>query len=253
VTDPIWPRPHWRDTGARALVLWFVFGELDTHFDISGPRYRTRGTPAGVEIVRSSNEAMRAWEGYPLGGTLGALFERENKMLFANARAMRDCIVLRGELDDPRDLDYLRDLVGTITALFDLGAVAVVDPQMLSMFDAGEWRRRFFASEAFMARNHVAILANDDARSPGRHWIHTRGMRKFARPDISIRNVPAEHMSHAGELADRFVDFEALGGLVPDGREIAVEGLSANMHARHAGSLDDPDFSNVHLALRWPD
>jgi hypothetical protein len=120
------------------------------------------------------------------------------------------------------------------------------------LFGPAEWRARFFASDEFVPRNHIVILASDDDHAPGRPWIHTRGMRKFARPDIGIWNVPPEYAAHAGQLAQGFADFQALGGIVEDGREIAIEGLPSNVRARHAGSLDDPGFNNVHLAIRWP-
>ncbi len=253
MTAPHWPRPQWRDGGARALFLWFVFGDFAPDFRVDAARYRTRGTPAGVDVMRYTHESIRAWDGYPLGGTMGTLFEGENAALLARARAARDCLMLRGDVADPADLDSLRDLVGTITALVDLGGVAVVDPQMLSLFDPAEWRARFFESDEFLPRNHIAILASEDDAAFGRKWIHTRGMRKFARPDIGIRNVPPEYAGHAGQLAQRFADFEALGGIVEEGREIVIDGLPASMHAHHAGALDDPAFNNVHLAIRWPD
>jgi hypothetical protein len=253
VTAPNWPRPQWRDSGAQALFLWFVFGDFAADFRIDAARYRTRGTPAGVDVTGYAHASIRAWDGYPLAGSMGKLFEGENAALFTRARATRDCLVLRGEIADPADLDDLRDVVGTITALLDVGGAAVVDPQLLSLFDPVEWRARFFESDEFVPRDHVAILASDDDAAFGRKWIHTRGMRKFARPDIGIRNVPPEYAGHAGQLAQRFADFQALGGIVEEGREIVIDGLAANMHAHHAGSLEDPDFNNLHLSIRWPD
>jgi len=253
VTAPRWPRPQWRDSGARAFYLWFVFGDFADDFRIEAARYRTRGTPDGVDVLRYTHDSIRGWDGYPLGGTMGALFDSENAALFTRAGAARDCLMVRGEVADPSDLDGLRDLVGTITALVDLGGVAVIDPQMLSMFDPAEWHARFFASDEFVARNHVVILSSEDDGAFNRQWIHTRGMRKFARPDIGIWNVPPEYAGHAGQLADRFADFQALGGIVEEGREIVVDGLPASMRVEHAGSLDDPEFNNVHLAIRWPD
>jgi hypothetical protein len=65
--------------------------------------------------------------------------------------------------------------------------------------------------------------------------------------------VPPEYAGHAGQLADRFADFQAQGGIVEDGREIVVEGLPTSMRVEHAGSLSDPAFNNAHLAIRWPD
>ena len=161
--------------------------------------------------------------------------------------------MLRGSVADKGDLDDIRDLVGTIVALIDHGGVAVVDPQTLSMFAASEWKRRHVGADAFVARDHVLILCNDDEQHTDRLHVHTRGMRKFARPDISIRNVPASHAEIAGQLADHFVVYQADGGVVDDGYAIAMEGAPADMAVRRAGALDDDEFNNVHLAMRWPD
>jgi len=253
MTAPHWPRPQWKDSGAKAFFLWFVFGDFADDFRIDAAQYRTRGAPAGVDVMRYEHAAIRPWDGYPLGGSMGTLFKSENEALFTRALATRDCLMLRGEIADPADLDGLRDVVGTITALGDLGGAAVVDPQMLSLFDPAEWRTRFFESGEFVSRDHIAILASKDEGAYNRQWIHTRGMRKFARPDIGIWNVPADYAGHAGQLAERFADFQALGGIVEEGREIVIDGLPANMRVRHGGSLEDPEFNNVHLAIRWPD
>jgi hypothetical protein len=253
MTTPHWPRPQWSDSGSRALYVWFLFGEFAEDLSVDARRYRTRGAPDGVDVMRYTHDALRGWEGYPLGAAMGDVLKNDSAATFERALAMRDVIMVRGEIADPADLDPLRDLIGLVTALVDTGGVAIVDPQILSIFDPAAWHARFFASDTFTSRDHVVILASDDETSPGRQWVHTRGMRKFARRDIGIRNVMPEHAGHAGHLAQRFVDFQALGGIVEDGREIEVEGLPSNMRVEYAGSLEDPEFNNVHLAIRWPD
>lgn len=252
MNDAGWPRPQWQESGEQAFLLWFVFGDFDADFAIDARRYRTRGTPAGVDVVRYVNRELAKWDGYPLAGTLGKLLWEEDARLFERATRAGECVMLRGAIADPPDHGPLRDLVGTITALTDLGGVAVVDPQTLSMFGADAWRARH-ARDAFSARDHVLILCTEDTRNMGRLHVHTRGMRKFARPDVSIRNLPPAAAGLAGELAERFVDFQCAGGLVADGHPIAFEGAPDGMLAHVAGELDDPEFNNRHLALRWPD
>ena len=252
MNDSIWPRPQWQDSGEHALLLWFVFGDFEADFAIDAERYRTRGTPAGVDVVRYANRELAKWDGYPLAGALGKLLWEEDARLFERATRAGECVMLRGTIADPPDLGPLRDLVGTITALIDVGGVAVVDPQTLSMFGADAWRMRH-ARDAFSAREHVLILCNEDTRHAGRLHVHTRGLRKFARPDVSIRNLPPAAASLAGELAERFVDFQCAGGVVADGHEVELEGAPEGVRARVAGELDDPEFNNRHLALRWPD
>jgi hypothetical protein len=253
MTAARWPRPQWQDSGEQAFLLWFVFGDFEPGFTIDAPKYRTRGTPPGIEVVRYSNRALERWDGYPLAGTLGRLLWDEDARLFERAKRAGECVMLRGALADPADLDALRDLLGTITALTDLGGVAVVDPQTLSMFDAANWRRRFFATDAFVARDHVLILCSEDDEATDRLHVHTRGLRKFARPDVSVRNVPPAAAALAGELAERFVEFQCAGGLVADGHEVEFDGTPGGLVVRLAGTLEDPAFNNRHIALHWPD
>jgi hypothetical protein len=252
VTAAHWPRPQWQDSGEQAFLLWFVFGDFEPVFTIDAPRYRTRGTPAGIEVVRYANRALERWDGYPLAGTLGRVLWDEDARLFERAKQAGECVMQRGTLAYPADLDALRDLLGTITALTDLGGVAVIDPQTLSMFNAADWHRRFFAADAFNARDHVLILCDEDDSATDRLHVHTRGLRKFARPDVSVRNVPPAAAALAGELAARFVEFECAGGLVADGHAVEFDGAPLGMTVRVAGANNDPAFNNRHLALRWP-
>ncbi|HEY0180807.1 MAG TPA: hypothetical protein VGC30_14425 [Dokdonella sp.] len=253
MSAPHWPRPHWQAGAGEAFLLWFVFGDFAADLHVDAERYRTRGTPPGVEVVRYVNRELARWDGYPLAGTLGRVLYDENAPLFERAQRARECVMLRGSLADPPDLDALRDLVGAIAALTDAGAVAVVDPQILSLFDADAWRRRFFDGDAFRARDHVLILLDDDAANAGRLRVHTRGLRKFARPDLDLRNVPPAAAGAAGELVERLVEFQALGGRIEDGRTIEIDGAAHGLVARTAGAPADPEFNNRHVALRWPD
>ena len=248
-----WPRPQWRDGGDEAFLLWFVFGDFGNDFQVDAERYRTRGTPEGVEVVRYVNRELAKWDGYPLAGTLGRLLWDEDAKLFERAKSAEQCVMLRGAVADPADLDGLRDLVGTITALADQGGVAILDPQTLSMVDPAEWHRRYFARDAFQPRDHVLILCSEDEGNAGRLWVHTRGLRKFARPDVSIRNVPAAAANVAGELAERFVDFQCAGGVVEDGHVVEMDDVPAGLRVALAGDEHDPEFNNRHLELRWPD
>jgi hypothetical protein len=247
-----WPRAQWQDGGGQAFLLWFVFGDFEPGFTIDAPKYRTRGTPPGIEVVRYSNRALERWYGYPLAGTLGRVLWDEDARLFERAKKAGECMMLRGAIADPPDLDALRDLIGTITALTDLGGIAVVDPQILSMYAADAWHRLHFARDAFVARDHVLILCDEDVDAGDRLHVHTRGLRKFARPDVSVRNVPAAAAALAGELAERFVEFLCAGGLVADGHVVEFEGAPQGLRVHVAGSSDDPAFSNRHLAMRWP-
>ena len=77
-------------------------------------------------------------------------------------------------------------------------------------------------------------------------------MRKFARPDISIRRVPRTEVQRAGAIAAQLVELQARGMRFGDGSVIDAEGVPGGLKLTRGGSLEDPEFNNLHLELVWP-
>jgi hypothetical protein len=77
-------------------------------------------------------------------------------------------------------------------------------------------------------------------------------MRKFARPDISIRRVPGTEVQRAGVVAAQLAEMQVRGMRFGDGSVVEAEGLPAGLRVARGGSLDDPAFNNMHLELVWP-
>jgi len=249
--SPAWPRPYWRPGETDAVLQFYVFGGFAQDLAIPSPRYGSPGLPEGVEIQRFQNAVLRQWEGYPLGGALGQILKEDEPEIFEQARTAPEVLVVRGQLKDSGSLDYLRDTLGVLAGMLDVGGTAILDPQILTLFDAQQWRERYLVKDGAPPRSHVLILCNaDDA--PNRSWIRTRGMRKFARPDISIRNVPESEIDRAGALCQQLVELQSLGAQFSPGQEMDVEGIAGGLVAQPGGSLDDPQFNNTHVEFRWP-
>lgn len=51
-------------------------------------------------------------------------------------------------------------------------------------------------------------------------------------------------------MFNRFIEFQAFGGVIEEGIEIRMEGLPSGMTCHHAGDLEDPDFNNVHVEIK---
>lgn len=247
-----WPRPYWLAGGEDPLLVFFVFGRFGGEPAITAQAHDATGLPAGVTLQRHAHEALRAWDGYPLGGALGESLRERDPEAFAAATAAPEVMLLRGSVADGPSLDYLRDAVAVVRALLGAGGEAVVDPQALSLFDRRGWDARHDVAGSATPRRHLLILCAEDGLYPGRAWVHTRGMRKFGRPDISLRNVPRDRLNEAGELCERLVDLQAMGARILDRHEVEVTGLVEAMVARIGGGPDDPAFSNSYLELRWP-
>lgn len=250
MTEPDWSRPQWSRDEAKAMLLYFVFGQFAGELRLDLSANGSAGLPPGIEMHRVPKALLAHWEGHPLRGALGGTLRDGNPDAFEAARTASECLMLRGELSDPDSLGYLRDTLGVVSALLDAGGVAVVDPQILEIFTADDWRARYAGTECSTPRNHVLILCQDDDADLA--WVKTRGMRKFARPDVSIRRVPQGEVQHAGSVAARLVDLQARGMRFGEGSTVGVEGLPGGLKVTRGGSLHDPGFNNTHLELTWP-
>ena len=242
---PTWERNHFQPAEGRAFLLFVVYGRFPEQIAISRSKYRCAGLPAGFDL----RKLERSRHG-PLPFTDGEY----GKVILDTALVARvgeatECGLVQGEIANPADLNYLRDVIGLTTYLLDNGGFAVADPQQFELYDAGRWHREIFDSGTPNVSKHVKILFSDDA--DGR-WYHTRGLRKFGRPDLSVRGVPKECCDAVVDLCNRFIQMQALGHVIPEGQEIRMKSLPVGLRCRHGGDLDDPEFNNVHVEIRWP-
>ncbi|MEM7084483.1 MAG: hypothetical protein AAF465_17310 [Pseudomonadota bacterium] len=185
-----------------------------------------------------------------LEGYLWDQLQDDDPHLAALVEDQNECIVIRGSVSDPPNLNYFRDVVGLIQWLFDSGSVALYDPQSFTWWSPEQWRERAFETDAGAPRQHVLILSS---KSRCGDWLHTRGLRKYGRPDLSIHRVQPKHRDSVVNLLNRFIEFQAYGGIIKDGEEIRIAGLPSGMTCRHGGDFDDPDFNNLHVEIVWPD
>jgi hypothetical protein len=246
---PSWPRRHFQPGGGDAFLFYKVHGTFVEAPAISRTKYRCAGVPDGCGLQAYGRAA--APDVLQLGlddGWIGREFRTQHPALAERVANTDQCLVLRGAVPDPETLDCFRDVVGLVMALIDAGGIAVFDPQMLKWWSADEWRTNAFEPMGAVPRHHVVILVSDEPDGGGR-WYHTRGMRKFGRPDLSVHHVPAALDVVVKDLCDRFIEVQAFGSVIPDGQPIKMSGLPSGWHCRHRGDLDDPDFNNVHVEI----
>ena len=162
-------------------------------------------------------------------------------------------MILRGSPADDTSLNYLRDCLGLLAYLLDQGGLAIYDPLTIHWWDPETWRQQLSPVSYDGARHHTVILASEEPDDDSLTWFHTRGMRKFGRPDISIQRVPAVWREGAIDLCQRLIEYQALGHVLSDGEEIRMASLPAGTVVQLAGHLDDPDFNNVHLEVVLPE
>jgi hypothetical protein len=254
VSDQVrrWERRHYVPGGGDAFLSYVAFGDIATDCALDARKYRSAGVPGGFEIMAYGRVSHGD---YVEGFQQGYLWEQLAAEKPALARSVAEspgCVVLRGERKDPPDLDYLRDCIGVLTYLLDNGARVIFDPQMFHWWSPEEWRERVFEPAGPVPRHHVVILVSQDENGPG-EWLHTRGMRKFGRPDLSVRGVGPAHREAVIELCNRFIELQAFGGVIPEGQQVRMAPLPSGGVARHGGHPDDPEFNNVHVEIAWPE
>lgn len=245
-----WTRPHHTPGGGDAGLFYAAFIEAPADWSISGSTYRTAGIPPGIDVMAYGPDMHpEVVEGFR-SGPLWDICTAEQPALAEAVRAARGCVLLRGGIPDPMTLDYHRDLIGILQWLADRGAAAILDLTAATWWSPEAWRAQVFAPDAPQPRRHVMIHVSDEPG--GTLWLHTRGLVKYGRPDISLRGVPEEAKPLAAQIVNRFIELQALGGLVPEGQPIRMDGVPDGMRVAHGGAMDDPDFNNVHFEMIWP-
>ena len=245
-----WPRANYEAGGGEPFLFYVVFGATGEELTLSRRQYRCDGIPGGMELRSygsgSHPEVLDSFR----SGYLWEELNRTAPAVAAAIAAQQNCIVLRGELADVPNLNYFRDTIGLVAYLLDNGGVAVFDPQSLKWWSAEAWKETVFGPGKPSPREHVVILVSDEP--DGTYWLHTRGLRKFGRPDLSMHKVPLQYRDAVVDLFNRFIELEANGGVISEGQQVQMQALPSGMYCVHRGSLDDPDFNNVHVEVHWP-
>lgn len=253
---PHWERPYFEPGGGDAALFYAVFGPVREPLNVRGGGYRCAGVPDGIELYCYTREDNQGVFDFTSEGYFGrALAEEVPADVFEAARSASECIVLTGTVDDPPDLDYLRDAVGLVTAMLDAGGVVAFDGMAFQWWTPDTWRALIFEEDGPVPHRHVTVMVSEDEqprRGADTVWYHTRGLRKFGRPDISVRHVRTGEQAAVEDLCKRFIGLQALGGIVPEGEEVRMAALPPGITCHHAGDLDDPDFNNVHIEVVLP-
>ncbi len=245
-----WARPYYRAGGGDPFLFYVIYGPTPAEFAVSRSRYRCAGVPEGIRLVRYGPDSDPEVPASFRTGYLWDELNRGDARLAGLVESQTECTIVSGSISDPADLDYFRDVVGLIQWLVDSGGVAVYDPQSFKWWGAGEWRDSAFDSDTGSPRHHVVILSSEDE---GGEWLHTRGLRKFGRPDLSVHHVGPEYREAVIDLLNRFIEFQAFGGVIDEGETVRMSTLPAGMTCQHRGDVDDPAFNNSHVEIRWPD
>lgn len=246
-----WAREYWSPGGGDALLFYVIYGDVDVDAPV-GQYYRTEQLPEELDVRLLTRSANAAYiESCFEEGSPWDHFVKIDPQLATVVKQSSSCLILQGRVTDPRSLEYLRNVVGLITFFLDHGGIAVYDIQIMKWWSPAEWRRDIFDPDAPVPLRQTFLMYSDDDDQGVGRWFHTRGMRKFGRPDISVRDVPPHEHDVVARLCNRLIEYQAYGAVISDGETVRITGLNRVVVARRAGDYDDDNFNNVHLEIEW--
>lgn len=245
-----WPRPHHTPGGGDALLFFVAFGKFDLTKPLCMSKYRSAGPGEWLDVTHLTRaDAPDVFTGYQ-SPPAWDLFTRDAPVTAAEAEKAPELVAVRAEVPDPSSLDYFRDTIGVVTWLLDCGGQSIYDPQRLWLWSGDEWREDVFNPGEPQPQEHTVILVSDD-EATNTSWLHTRGLRQYGRPDLSVHGVGPSHLDAVTQMIERFIETQAYGGVVKEGQEVHMRGLPPGGICHVRGSVDDPDFNNVHIAVEW--
>ncbi len=243
-----WNRKYFAKPLNKPMLFYVVYGNFTADFKIPHEKYRTRGLLPAFKLMNfgpdNKPEVVKSF----LKGYVWKTLIATDAVLAKKVSDSQECFVLTGEINDSSNLDYLRDVVGVITYLLDNGGECVYDPQAVQFFGKKRWMDNIFDPDGSVPRNHVIILVTEEKDGK---WYHTRGLRKFGRPDLSIHQVNTKYEDAVYDLFNRFIEYEGFGGIIAEGQEIKMKDLPAGMWCETKGDFEDLDFNNQHVEIHW--
>ena len=239
-------RKHYKDIGYKPFLFYVIFGVTGDDVHPSQSRHHVDCLPESLEIHALYRPDHSEYIDGFFGGDLGKVLKESSPDLYENCLAAENCIIIKGQIEEDSNLDYMRNAIGIIQALMEEGAVGVLDLPTFSLYSPESWKERFFEKE-INAQNHVKILYSEEQDG---FWLHTRGMAEFGRPDYSISGVEKEQFGEYTGIIDQMI-FYGGEGVFFDG-EFRLHTRSGNAYvvtSKFADDFDNDDFNNTYCEI----
>ncbi|MFC0216632.1 hypothetical protein ACFFK0_29985 [Paenibacillus chartarius] len=236
-------RTHYRPGGRQPFFFYALFGPSFADLQVTEHRHRVTGIPGGIQFltydIRRDSETMTLY----YSNQLGELLREKGDELFRRVALSPACLVIVGEVsEDTGSLEYFRNMIGIVQAAVEQGAVAVLDAQTLRWYSAEEWSETFFAQSAIRPLDQTALLVTKEGEDV--YKLHTRGMRKFGRPDLSIRQVPESGIPYATSLVNRLIELQADGERLQAASFVTWRETDWSLVGTYNGDVANPEFNN---------
>jgi len=249
--DEVWGRNSFEKTDANALLFYVIFGVDEVQLNLSKSKHNITGYPESIQILNYSKSGSDAQKEYIEGlysDTLGRFLKDKSESLYKKTTDSDSVVLIQLEIEDQQDLEYLRNTLGIVQCILEQDAVSILDIQTASWYSAKEWTKKFFQPKKPQALEQVSVFYSKEESG---YWVHTRGMRKFARPDISITAVPESALASAKASVDKLVTHLANGGDVENTVSLRQAELGDFTNGQIKGGLENLDFNNFYYEFTW--
>ena len=239
-------REHFKDIGYKPFLFYVIFGVTEDDIHPSQSRHHVDCLPEGLDIHALCRPDHSDYIDGFFGGDLGKVLKDASPDLYEECLAAENCIIIKGQIEEDSDLDYMRNVIGIIQSLMEEGAAGVLDLPTFSLFSPQAWEERFFEKEV-NAQNHVVILYSEEANG---YWLHTRGMAEFGRPDCSMQGVSAEMLEECKQIIDQMIYYSGQGVFFDgDFRLHTFSGNTYKVKSRFVDDFDNNDFNNAYCEV----
>jgi hypothetical protein len=243
-----WNRPAYQATGGRAKVMLIAFADRDL---LDGTLELRGVVPAGVPTAALDLRTHRyvdssAWIDKWRANGLRNIAEKQLGDL-TRLDAAPYCYSIGVELDDPADLTHLQLAWAIASRLAQVGAFAFLDAYACNWL-AGTGVAVLEPNRPFAVRHEVSLIAETEPVAGFGHPVHTRGMIKFARPDL-IAGVPFDRIEHTGQILNHLAQMLADGHQLTAGQQLRFDGRRALRVTTYEPNTTTPDVSLANAGL----
>jgi hypothetical protein len=218
-----WDRPEYRDSNRRAAVMLIAFADRD----VLGAELELRSiVPAGaptaaLDLRTHRYEDSPEWiDNWRTNWLRNIAYQQLGDLARLDAASW--CYSITIELDDPPDLTHLQLAWAVASRLAQAGSKFILDVYACNWL-AGPAVAAMQPDRAFAVRQEVSLIAETVPAAGFGHPVHTRGMIKFARPDL-IAGVPADRIGHTGQILNHLALMLANGNQLTLGQQLRFDG-----------------------------
>jgi len=197
---------------ANVLFVCFVNGPLRDDVKLQVDRFGVSSVASfrAVDVREHARETNVEWFENWRSGALRAVASDWLRGDLSALDAADRCFTFNVTVRDPADLAYLQSIWAICRWFFARGASVVLDVHTGRSFAPTDVPE---PAAAFDVKREVNVVYETDATEPhGGHVIHTRGMKKFGRPDV-VAVCSSDDAPFVGEVIWQLAGAMSLGFL----------------------------------------